>query len=202
MRDLILTTTMNFDSNYWEERYKNNQTAWDAGSVTTPVKHYIDNLTNKNLKILVPGAGNGHEFEYLVQQGFNNSYVIDIASTPLQNIKARLPEVPDPHIIHGDFFNHVGEYDLIIEQTFFCAVNPALRKQYTEKMYSLLKPGGRLAGLLFNFPLTEQGPPFGGSAEEYEAIFSSLFTINKMEETYNSIKPRAGKELFFIFEKK
>ncbi|MBY8962760.1 methyltransferase domain-containing protein [Flavobacterium sp. D11R37] len=193
---------MNFDSNYWEERYKNNQTGWDAGSVTTPIKHYIDNLTDKNLKILVPGAGNGHEFEYLLQQGFNNSYVIDIASTPLQNIKARLPEVPDSHIIHGDFFDHAGEYDLIIEQTFFCALNPALRKQYAEKMYSLLKPGGRLAGLLFSFPLTEQGPPFGGSVEEYEAIFSPHFTINKMEEAYNSIKPRAGKELFFIFEKK
>ncbi|MBF00037.1 MAG: SAM-dependent methyltransferase [Flavobacterium sp.] len=193
---------MNFDSNYWEERYKNNQTGWDAGSVTIPIKHYIDNLTNKKLKILVPGAGNGYEFEYLLQQGFNNSYVIDIALTPLQNIKARLPEVPGTHIIHGDFFDHVGEYDLIIEQTFFCALNPELRQQYVEKMYSLLKPGGRLAGLLFSFPLTEQGPPFGGSAEEYEAIFSSLFTINKMEEAYNSIKPRAGKELFFIFEKK
>ena len=193
---------MNFDSNYWEERYKNNQTGWDAGSVTIPIKHYIDNLTNKKLKILVPGAGNGYEFEYLLQQGFNNSYVIDIALTPLQNIKARLPEVPGTHIIHGDFFDHVGEYDLIIEQTFFCALNPELRQQYVEKMYSLLKPGGRLAGLLFSFPLTEQGPPFGGSAEEYEATFSFSFTINKMEEAYNSIKPRAGKELFFIFEKK
>lgn len=194
--------TMNFDSNYWEERYKNDQAGWDAGSITTPIKGFIDSLTNKNLKILVPGAGNGYEFEYLIQLGFSNSYVIDIATTPLQNIKARLPEVPDSNIIHGDFFDHAGEYDLIIEQTFFCALNPALRQQYAEKMYSLLKPGGKLVGLLFNFPLTEQGPPFGGSAVAYEAIFSAQFTINKMEEAYNSIKPRAGKELFFIFEKK
>jgi SAM-dependent methyltransferase len=191
-----------FDKKYWEERYQNNQTGWDAGSITTPIKHYINGLTNKSIKILVPGAGNGHEFEYLAQQGFNNSYVLDIALAPLLNIKERLPQVDESRIIYTDFFEHNGQYDLVIEQTFFCALNPELRQQYAEKMHSLLKPGGILAGLLFRFPLTEQGPPFGGSAEEYKTTFSSLFTIKKLEEAYNSIKPREGKELFFIFEKK
>ena len=37
--------------NYWEERYQKGETGWDAGQITTPIKEYIDQLTNKNLKI-------------------------------------------------------------------------------------------------------------------------------------------------------
>ena len=52
--------------NYWEERYQKGETGWDAGTITTPLKEYIDQLTDKNLTILIPGAGNGHEFDYLI----------------------------------------------------------------------------------------------------------------------------------------
>ncbi|NDI97484.1 methyltransferase [Flavobacterium sp. LaA7.5] len=191
-----------FDRNYWENRYINNSVPWDMGNITPPIKEYIDQLTDKSLKILVPGAGNGHEFEYLIQQRFNNSYVLDIAPTPLENVRKRLPKLDNGHFILDDFFTHEGQYDLIVEQTFFCALDPSLRKQYAEKMHNLLAPNGKLAGLFFRFPLTEKGPPFGGGAEEYRAVFEDLFTIHIMETAHNSINQREGKELFFIFEKK
>ena len=89
--------------NYWEERYQKGETGWDAGSITTPLKEYIDQLTDKNLRILIPGAGNGYEFDYLIENGFQNVYVIDIAETPLENIKKRKPEYAS-HLIHSDFF--------------------------------------------------------------------------------------------------
>lgn len=190
------------DKNYWENRYQNGETGWDAGRVTTPIKTFIDSLTHKEQKILVPGAGNGHEYEYLIRQGFTNAYMLDIVLAPLQNAAARLPQVPAGHFIHGDFFSHTGAYDLIIEQTFFCAINPELRDAYVSQMHKLLKPGGILAGLMFCFPLTAEGPPFGGSIAEYEQRFSTLFNIKKMEPAYNSIKPRQDRELFVIFEKK
>ena len=69
-------------------------------------------------------------------------------------------------------------------------------------MHDLLSEKGKIAGLLFNFPLTEVGPPFGGSHEEYVKLFSEKFTLKTLEPAYNSIKPRANKELFFTFEKK
>ncbi|QYJ67394.1 methyltransferase [Flavobacterium litorale] len=191
-----------FDKNYWENRYQNDSSPWDIGTITTPLKEYIDQITDKSLRILVPGAGNGHEFEYLVTQGFTNSHVLDIAPTPLENIRERLPELDSSRLIYDDFFKHDATYDLIIEQTFFCALDPSLREKYIKKMHSLLAPKGKLAGLLFQFPLTEQGPPFGGDSEEYKKSFGDLFTIHTLETAHNSIKPREGKELFFIFEKK
>jgi SAM-dependent methyltransferase len=189
------------NKSYWENRYTENETGWDIGVVSTPLKMYIDQLKNKNISILIPGAGNGYEFDYLLNKGFHDTYVMDIAQKPLDTILER-NEIEKKHLIHQDFFEHNGQYDLIIEQTFFCALDPTLRRNYVTKMLELLKPNGKIIGLLFNFELTLQGPPFGGSKEEYIDLFNDYFTIKKLENCYNSIKPRSNRELFFIFEKK
>jgi len=187
--------------NYWEERYIKGETGWDIGTISTPLKEYIDQLANKNIKILIPGAGNGYEFDYLIANGFKNVFVIDIAASPLKNIANRNPDYASK-LIHKDFFELEEKFDLVIEQTFFCAISPDMRKNYVNKMHEILHPKGKIAGLLFNFPLTEEGPPFGGSVEEYLNLFSDKFGIKTLEKAHNSIKPRQNKELFFIFESK
>lgn len=187
------------NKDYWENRYEANETGWDVGEITTPLKEYIDQIENKNLKILIPGAGNGYELDYLLSKGFKNVFVVDLAEPPLQNIKKRIPEFPENQLIKSDFFELEGNYDLILEQTFFCALTPELREKYVSKMHSLLSGNGKLFGLLFDFPLTEEGPPFGGSKAEYLNLFSEKFNIKTLETAYNSIKPRAERELFFIF---
>lgn len=187
---------------YWENLYQTQDTGWNIGHVSTPIKTYIDQLEDKSLKILIPGAGNSYEAEYLYNNGFKNLYVLDIAKQPLENLKQRVPDFPETHLLQHDFFELNNTFDLIIEQTFFCALNPDLRSQYVRKMSELMKPNGKLVGLLFDFPLTQDVPPFGGSKEEYITRFSNNFNLKTLEPSYNSIKPRAGKELFFIFEKK
>jgi methyl halide transferase len=193
---------MKLNKEYWENRYQNNEIGWDVGAITTPIKDYFDQISDKSLKILIPGAGNSYEFEYLINSGFENVAVLDFARNPLENIKKRLPSVADEQLIASDFFEHNNQYDIIIEQTFFCALEPQLRKKYVAKMTSLLQPKGKLIGLLFQFPLTQVGPPFGGSKEEYLQLFQNDFTIKKLETAYNSISPRKENELFFIFTKK
>ena len=187
---------------YWNNRYVSNDFSWDIGHVSLPLKTYIEQLNNKDLKILIPGAGNAYEAEFLFNRGFKNVFVLDFAEVPLQNIKKRLPELADEQLIQDDFFEHQGQYDLIIEQTFFCAISPALREKYIEKMYHLLKPTGKLIGVLFNDALNSDKPPFGGNKQEYERLFSKLFNIIVLEPCYNSINPREGRELFMIMENK
>jgi thiopurine S-methyltransferase len=187
---------------FWENQYKEGKTGWNIGNISTPIKEYIDQLTHKNLKILIPGAGNSYEAEYLHINGFENVYVMDIAHQPLNNFYKRNPEFPKNQLLEEDFFNHQQQYDLIIEQTFFCAINPQHRNLYAKKMNQLLKTDGKLVGLLFDFPLTNVGPPFGGSYQEYLATFSPFFEILTIEKSYNSIKPRADREFFIQFKKK
>ena len=193
---------MTLNKEYWEERYQQQRLGWDIGDVSPPLKAYIDQLSDKEQRILIPGAGNGYEAIYLFKKGFKNTYVLDIARQPLADIKRRCPEFPEEHLIEQDFFAaELHGFDLIIEQTFFCALDPMQRHSYAERMYQILKEGGKLAGLFFDFPLTENGPPFGGSKTEYQALFKPLFQIKKLERAYNSLAPRQGNELFFIFEK-
>ena len=193
---------MKLTKEYWTERYNENNIPWDAGVITTPIKEYIDQLTSKDLKILIPGVGNGHELNYLYTNGFKNVYGLDISEEPIANFKRNNPDFPEDQLIIGDFFKHDNQYDLIIEQTFFCALNTELRPLYVTKMHDLLKENGKLAGVLFSFPLTEQGPPFGGNVNEYQKLFSDNFFLKTLAPCYNSIKPRENNELFIIFHKK
>jgi thiopurine S-methyltransferase len=188
------------NKSYWENRYTEQQTGWNIGYPSTPIKTYIDQLEDKTLNILIPGAGNSYEAEYLWNNGFKNVYVLDFAEQPLDNLKTRISDFPKTQLLNLDFFELEGAFDLIIEQTFFCALNPNLRSNYVKKMKQILKPNGKLVGLLFNFELTASGPPFGGNIKTYKSLFEPHFKINILEKAINSIKPRQGKELFFIFE--
>ncbi len=190
----------------WTDRYLNHSTGWDIGHASTPLEEYFDQLTNKSMTILIPGAGNAHEAEYLHKHGFTNVVVLDISAVPLQSFAERLPDFPKEHLIQDDFFKHKGQYDLIIEQTFFCSFppTPERRREYMKKMHSLLISNGKLIGLWFCFPLTDDmvKRPFGGSLKEYEKYLQPYFDTLIFEPCYNSIKPRRGKELFGIFRRK
>lgn len=192
---------MSFTAKYWNQRYIQGETGWDVGEISAPLKEYFNQLDNKTLHILVPGCGNGYEAVWLYSNGFRAVTLLDYSDQVLESFQVKHPDFPVAQIYCEDFFGHEGSYDLIIEQTFFCAIEPARRKEYVLKMADLLAPGGKLAGVLFNRSF-EGGPPFGGSEEEYRMLFGDLFEVITMEPCYNSIAPRAGNELFVIMQKK
>lgn len=190
------------DQTFWENRYVSKETGWDLGEVSPPLKAYIDQLTDKNLRILIPGCGNTYEAEYLLNKGFTNITVIDISPTLIDNLKTKFKNNTNITIVLGDFFALEGVFDLIIEQTFFCALDRSLRQLYCDKMNALLSNSGKLVGLLFNREFETAGPPFGGCEEEYRQLFSETFDIVTLSNSYNSYFKRANAELFTIFKKK
>ena len=192
-----------FDRQFWEGYYKNENLPWDMGRVSPPLKAYIDQIRDKDMRILIPGSGRGHEAVYLWENGFRNFFILDVARPALEYVRQQLPQLPDNHFICEDFFSHQNRYDLILEQTFFCALHPSLRTQYACQMYRLLKPGGKIVGVLFTFPLneTQKTPPFGGSMEEYVRLFGAVFSNIYIEPCYNSHPARHGREAFIILNK-
>lgn len=192
----IADAALRLDETYWNSQYNANTTGWDLGEVSPPLKAYIDQLTYKELRILIPGCGNTYEAAYLLQQGFTNVTVVDIAPALVALLQKKYKENPHITIILGDFFQHEGEYDLILEQTFFCAINPPLRKDYVIKMHELLAPNGKLVGVLFDREFEQQGPPFGGCKCQYEPLFEKHFIFKTFQLCNNSNVKRAGTELF------
>ncbi|MFS4418112.1 methyltransferase domain-containing protein [Maribacter sp. 2307ULW6-5] len=194
------------EEQYWTTRYRKAQTGWDIGYPSTPIKTYVDQLKDKDKKILIPGAGNAHEATYLWKKGFTKVYVLDISKLPLENFKRENPSFPQAQLLHENFFDHQGQYDLVLEQTFFCSFRPTRdnRSAYAKQMAALIRPKGKLVGLWFNFALSQdmENPPFGGHKEEYLGYLAPYFKPISFETAHNSIAPRQGKELFGIFERK
>lgn len=189
-------------ADYWNERYVNVNTPWDIGDISTPLKNYFDGLVDKEQIILIPGAGKAHEAIYLHRQGFSQVYVCDWAASAFDLLKAEVPDFPEDHLLIGDFFDLELRVDLVVEQTFFCAIDPSLRSKYIQKMGQLLREEGKLVGLLFAQEFNRSGPPFGGTITEYRSLFGPHFDILHMDIAPDSIKPRLGNEVFILLQKR
>ena len=193
------------EEKYWTQRYHEKRIGWDIGYPSTPLKEYIDQLEDKTISILIPGAGNAYEAEYLWKQGFRNVYVMDISQVPLRQFHERNPDFPAKQLLLEDFFQHKTTYHLIFEQTFFCSFVPTdkNRNHYAEQMAKLLKSNGKLVGVWFDLPLTEdiEKRPFGGDKKLYLRYLNPHLKTITFEKCYNSIPPRIGNELFGIFMK-
>lgn len=183
---------------YWNALYNKGEIGWDIGFPSPAIKEYIDQLTNRDMAILIPGCGNAYEAEYLLAQDFKNITLIDIAPSLTTALEEKFKKEIGKHIqvITGDFFEHAGQYNLILEQTFLSALNPAMRPLYVDKMHSLLVKNGHLTGVLFSNVFEEEGPPYGGTLQEYKLMFLKKFKIKKLESCYNSIERRKGSEFF------
>lgn len=186
---------------YWEKRYTEKSTGWDVGTITKPLKLFLDQISSKKIKILIPGCGNAHEAAYLNQKGFKNVFLCDWAKQPLIEFSSKYPEFPKHHLLNINFFElKESNFDLIIEQTFLCALKPELGKLYAKKNAALLSPNGQLSGLLFNEninAIVKQGPPFGANINYYISLFKPHFKYIDIDLCNNSIPPRLGNEFFF-----
>lgn len=194
---------LNLSEEYWNQRYVNQEIGWDLGGASPPIVKWLNRQANTNLKILIPGAGLGHDVIYAYNQGFKNVYYMDYAQDAINTFKKNCPSFPEDQILKGDFFklsmnNH---FDVIIEQTFFCAQNPNKRKDYVNKMSQLLSHKGQLVGLLFNTEFDKPGPPFGGNTENYKLLFSDHFEIVEFNESSYSVNPRKGIEIWINLKK-
>lgn len=187
-----------FDAEFWNEKWLNHDTKWDIGYASPAIVDYFKKLNDKSISILIPGCGNAYEAEELLKMGFSNITLIDIASTAAQALEKRFKQHPQITVICADFFQHDNKYDVILEQTFFCALHPSLRQKYANHMAELLKPNGILIGLLFNRSFDAPYPPFGGSIPEYRQLFSPHFNIETLEVCNTSIPPRRDSEAFIV----
>ncbi|WP_035563635.1 methyltransferase domain-containing protein [Hymenobacter sp. IS2118] len=200
------TVLPDFDAAYWQARYVAGRDGWDTREVTPPLRAYFDQMAvSRQPRILIPGAGRAYEAEYLHHLGFRQVFVVDVAPEALAALAARVPDFPAAHLLQADFFklSNAPPYDLIVEQTFFCALNPTLRPAYAQQCGRLLVPGGTLMGLLFDTDFGPvQEPPFGGSKEEYRSYFAPYFDFRHFATATNSLRPRQDRELFICLKKK
>ncbi len=183
------------DEQYWSERWKAQQTGWDIGAPAPAIIEFFEKNNYQDKSILIPGCGNAYEALALWNLGYKNITIVEIVKSKVDELKVRFADT-GIKVIHEDFFNHASKYDIIIEHTFFCALEPMLRNQYAVHMRELLKENGQLVGLLFDRIFEQSGPPFGGDTTSYYNLFSLYFSSVNIVPCNNSIAPRKGSEVW------
>ncbi len=187
---------------FWDYCYLHNMAGWDIGMLPPAIKDYLDTIPDTHAAILIPACGRAYEAHYLAERGFDNVTILDISAVLIKELKQTFKGKP-VNVLHGDFFNHEGKYDLIIEQAFFCTVPPEGRGRFINHLHGLLNDGGKYAGLFFNESVGYRDrPPFTLDIEGYRALFSEVFEITRLSLCAQSIDSRKEKEIFFEFVKK
>ena len=182
---------------YWEHRYAHADIPWDIGYPSPALMHYALQWP-KDTRIIIPGSGLAWEAQALHEAGFTCVYLCDWAPSAFQPLLSRCPDFPRGHLLVQDFFVLEGSFDLLLEQTFFCAILPSQRREYVSQAFRMLQPHGTLAGVLFDRSFPDPGPPFGGNREAYRDLFSQKFDLITLEANTLSIPPRMGTELFLV----
>lgn len=194
----------------WNDRYQNSDTPWDLGGPTPELVHLVKerNLFPPKSNILVPGAGRGFDAVELAKAG-HAAHVVEFAPAAFhQFLELTFQEKVEVPAFRLDFFDllsdggyHKQFYDAIFEYTFFCAIDPKLRKTYVDHAHGLLRPGGMFVGLFFPTSHDKEGPPYLVSEKEVRELFSPKFEVS-FEKPKHSVKPREGREFLGIFKKK
>ena len=185
---------------FWNTRFRQNVTPWDAGRVPAALQRFVARHTGRG-RVLVPGCGTGYEVRELTHAGFDVA-AIDFSEAALEAARRELG--PLAHLVRlGDFFGFECDappFDAIYERAFLCALPRRLWSDWATRAAQLLRPGGLLFGLFF-FDDNAKGPPFGVAAEQLEALLAPDFERVEDGPVEDSIPAFAGRERWQVWRR-
>ncbi len=189
----------------WQSDYERKSDGWDLGGPTPVFKRLAASGRFKPGRMIVPGAGRGHDAREFSRHGFQVT-AVDFAQHAINEMK-RLADPGAPiEILQRDLFSLPNEldnsFDYLLEYTCFCAIDPKRRAEYADLVSRLLKPGGTYIDLAFPLDGRAGGPPYAVAETEVFDLFNERgFKLLSREKPEDSIKPRKHAEELFIFQK-
>ena len=201
---MYMTTDVN-SPHKWDADYEHQTDGWDLGGPTPVFKHLISDRQLIVGRMIVLGAGRGHDAREFAHNGFQVT-AVDFASQAVQEMQ-RLADARAPmEILQHDIFTLPetlnNTFDYVLEYTCFCAIDPQRRAEYADLVTRLLKPNGIYIDLAFPLDGRKGGPPFAVSASEILELFQARgFKLISREVPTESVSPRRHAEELFLFQK-
>ena len=189
----------------WEEDYQRGTAGWDLGGPTPVFKRLASSECLKPGRMIVLGAGRGHDAREFARHGFDVT-AVDFSSYAVEQMR----QLADPqalmNILQQDIFGLAPElnssFDYVLEYTCFCAIDPKRRAEYADLVSRLLTPNGLYIDLAFPLDQRKGGPPFAVSESEVLDLFLNRgFKLLWREKPADSVKPRRHAEELFVFQK-
>ena len=186
----------------WNARYLAGDTPWEKGASAPPLIEYLES-NEVTGKVLVPGCGLGHDVRLLARSdcipiGFDLSrYALDQARS--------VPKVGNEKYVLGNYFeppaDYVEAFDWVFEHTFFCAIDPSLRRDYVLRTHSLLKAQGYFLAIFYVRIEDPEGPPFPVSTKEIDRLFGDRFETVKVWVPTRAYEGREFREEMRVMRK-
>jgi SAM-dependent methyltransferase len=188
------------EASFWVELYRRDMDGWELGRVAPPLQRWLAQNPPRGRRVLVVGAGRGNEARFLAQLGAQVT-ALDFADDAVIALRAVATEVA-LDVRQQDLFTLKDpEFDLIVEHTCFCAIDPGRRDEYVAAVSAALRPGGELVGLFWEHG-RPGGPPFSTSRAELQQRFSARFEWVLDEVPPDSVAARQGQELLVQMKKR
>lgn len=191
---------------YWEFRYRSGQTGWDLGGPTPVFQNWLAEHPGNREAVCLPGAGNGYDAVAFARAGYVVT-AVEFAPMPARALAQQGDELRLAlTVLEQDIFqlpgDHAAHFDLVVEYTVYCAIDPRRRDEYVTVLASILKPSGALLALFF--PVngdSTAGPPFGVGRAEIKERFGTRFRLLYEEWPEHSVPGRRRLELLMYMEK-
>jgi methyl halide transferase len=189
----------------WEEDYERGTDGWDLNGATPIFKRLASSNRFKPGRMIVLGAGRGHDAREFSSHGFQVT-AVDFSPYVVREMHRMADPAAPIKILRSDIFALPDElnnfYDYVLEYTCFCAIDPKRRNEYADLITRLIKPDGIYIDLAFPLDGRSGGPPFAVTESEILTLYKDKgFSLLSREKPSDSITQRRHAEELFIFQK-
>lgn len=190
---------------FWTDQYqKSDRPNWDLNEAANSFKDMLPRLKLPKSRVLVLGCGLGHDAALFAQAGHVVT-AVDFSELAIQKAKEKYGLFQNLQFIVADVFNLPQEwnesFDLVVEHTLFCAIDPHRRKELISVWKKLLHEEGHIFSVFFTM-FKPSGPPFGLTEMDLRTFLKPSFQFLFWGRFRNSIPGRQGKELFVYAKKR
>ena len=190
---------------YWDQHYVNGRAQWDLGHATPVFEVLLQQNHLQPGKMIVLGAGAGHDARLFAAAGFDVT-AVDFSLSAVRLMHVLNKPQAEVTIMQADIFELPaelnGSFDYVLEYTCYCAIDPAQRPAYYRLVDSLLQPGGQYVALAFPVGNHTAGPPFAVDPQEMIAALTAHgLQLRRQERPANSVPARRDSEELIVMQK-
>ncbi|MDX1612737.1 MAG: methyltransferase domain-containing protein [Candidatus Promineifilaceae bacterium] len=191
---------------YWDNLYQANHFPWDLGRPTPVFVRLAENERLERGRMLVLGAGRGHDARLFARHGYEVT-AVDFASEAVAHMRRQDDPRHPVEIVQADFFElppgWTDRFDYVLDYTSFVAIPPERRPAYAEVVARLLKPGGCYIILAFPIGTRPGGPPYTVQPEFIIDLYRERgFDLVQRETPTDSVPGRRGHEELLMLRRK
>ncbi len=193
------------NSQFWTDIYTNEvNPGWNLNQPAEAFKDMLPRLKMPKSRVLVLGAGEGHDAAFFAEAGHLVT-AVDFSKEAIARGRQKYAHLSNLTFYEENIFNLPQEwnfsFDVVVEHTCFCAIPPEKRNELVRLYRRMLHEEGQLIAVFFAME-KRSGPPYGSTEWEIRKRTEPGFHYLFWGRLRNSLENRLGRELFVLAKKK